>query len=148
MNEMDEMQVSPYDQLGGEEMLRRLVARFYALMDSLPEAAACRAAHPPSMARAEEKLFEYLTGWLGGPPLYTDKYGHPRLRRRHFVAPIGVEEVKGWLLCFHQAWGEIVLPSPLADVILTKIDALGWHMANQPDPIAMRSSNIRSDGTV
>lgn len=125
-------QASPYDVLGGETMVRALVARFYALMDILPEAAACRAVHPPSLVRAEEKLFEYLTGWLGGPPLYTEKYGHPRLRSRHFMAPIGSVEVEGWLLCFHQAWNEIVPPSPVADGILEKIDGLGWHMANQP----------------
>ncbi len=127
-----EAQISPYAALGGEAMVRALVARFYELMDILPEAAACRAVHPPSLVRAEEKLFEYLTGWLGGPPLYTEKYGHPRLRSRHFVAPIGAAEVEGWLLCFHQAWNEIVPPSPVADSILEKIDGLGWHMANKP----------------
>ena len=125
-------QISPYAALGGEAMVRALVARFYVLMDILPEAAACRAVHPPSLLRAEEKLFEYLTGWLGGPPLYTEKYGHPRLRSRHFMAPIGAAEVEGWLLCFHQAWNEIVPPSPLANGILEKIDRLGWHMANRP----------------
>jgi hemoglobin len=124
---------SPYAVFGNEPTVRALVARFYALMDILPEAAACRAVHPPSLERAEEKLFEYLTGWLGGPPLYTEKYGHPRLRSRHFVAPIGVAEVTGWLLCFHQAWHEIVPETPLAASILEKIDQLGWHMVNQPD---------------
>ena len=130
---MSEEQTEPaYAALGGEPMVRALVARFYALMDILPEAAACRAVHPPSLARAEEKLFEYLTGWLGGPPLYTDKYGHPRLRSRHFVAPIGQEEVSGWLASFHQAWREIVGPSPRADAILEQVDRLAWHMANRP----------------
>ncbi|NBC37158.1 globin [Novosphingobium sp. FSY-8] len=124
---------TPYATLGGEPFVRALVARFYALMDSLPQAAACRAVHPPSLDRAQEKLFEYLTGWLGGPPLYTDKYGHPRLRMRHFVAPIGPAEINGWLICFRQAWGELVPPSPMADEILTRVEALGWHMANQPE---------------
>jgi hemoglobin len=56
----------------------------------------------------------------GGPPLYTDKYGHPRLRMRHFVAPIGKAEIEGWLACFHIAWAEIIPPSPLADTISRK----------------------------
>lgn len=123
-------EASAYDQIGGEATVRQVCRRLYALMDELPEAAACRAIHPPSLQRAEEKLFEFLSGWLGGPPLYTDKYGHPRLRRRHFVAPIDSEEVKGWLACFHQAWNEIVPPSPLADELAARIDALGWHMRN------------------
>lgn len=127
------MSQTPYDAFGGEAVVRALVARFYALMDSLPEAKACRDVHPPSLARAEEKLFEYLTGWLGGPPLYTDKYGHPRLRMRHFVAPIGGAEIEGWLLCFKQAWAEVIPPSPLADAILEKVEALSWHMANKAE---------------
>lgn len=133
MTESPEVPATPYTLLGGETMVRALVARFYGLMDSLPEAAACRALHPPSLARAEQKLFEYLTGWLGGPPLYTDKYGHPRLRQRHFGASIGRREIEGWLLCFHQAWSEIVPPSSLAEVIRGKVEALGWHMANRAE---------------
>ncbi|OZA54872.1 MAG: globin, partial [Sphingomonadales bacterium 39-62-4] len=53
--------MTPYDAFGGDAFVRSLCARFYALMDALPEAAACRAVHPPSLARAEEKLVEYLT---------------------------------------------------------------------------------------
>lgn len=127
------MDQTPYELFGGEPAVRALCARFYELMDTLPEAAAVRAVHPPSLASAEQKLFEYLTGWLGGPPLYTDKYGHPRLRMRHFVAPIGRAEIEGWLLCFRQAWGELVPPSPMADAIMEKVEALAWHMGNQPD---------------
>jgi hemoglobin len=125
--------LTPDDEIGGEATVRALCARFYTLMDQLPEAVACRAVHPPSLAQAEEKLFEYLTGWLGGPPLYIRKYGHPRLRQRHFGAPIGRLEIEGWLTCFHRAWADVVPPTPSSAAILDKIDALGWHMANQPD---------------
>lgn len=123
--------MTPYEAFGGDAFVRALCTRFYALMDILPEAAACRAVHPPSLARAEEKLVEYLTGWLGGPPLYTNKYGHPRLRQRHFVAPIGKAEVEGWLLCFHRARSELAPRSALADDVLAKVESLGWHMANR-----------------
>lgn len=127
-----ETAATPYEQLGGEAWVRAFCARFYALMDSLPEAAACRAVHPPSLERAEQRLYEYLTGWLGGPPLYTSQYGHPRLRMRHFVAPIGRPEIEGWLACFDTAWNELVTPSPMADAVRQKVEALAWHMANQP----------------
>ena len=122
---------TPYDQLGGEAMVRAFCARFYALMDSLPGAQACRAVHPPSLERAEQRLYEYLTGWLGGPPLYTDKYGHPRLRQRHLPAPIGPEEIDGWLLCFRQAWIETIEDRRFDEVILPKVEALGHHMRNR-----------------
>jgi hemoglobin len=124
---------TPYELLGGADFVEAFCARFYQLMDELPQAAACRAVHPPSLDRAREKLTEYLTGWLGGPPLYTDKYGHPRLRMRHFVAPIGKAEVEGWLACFQQAWSELVTPTPVSEAIVERVVGLAYHMANQPE---------------
>lgn len=125
-----EVSACAYDMLGGEPMVRAVCARMYELMDILPEARACRDVHPPSLQRAEEKLYEFLTGWLGGPQLYREKYGHPRLRQRHLVAPIGTEEIAGWLACFHKAWDENVPSSPLSRALAERIDALGWHMEN------------------
>ncbi|MDR6757600.1 hemoglobin [Mycoplana sp. BE70] len=120
-----------YDAVGGDAAVRALTSRFYALMDTLPEAAACRAIHPASLAHSEEKLYEYLTGWLGGPPLYTDKRGHPMLRRRHFVAPIGQAERDGWLLCFTRALEETVASQQLRAIILEPVTRLAHHMVNQ-----------------
>jgi hemoglobin len=122
--------MTTYEAIGGEKTLRIFTRRFYALMDILPEAKTCRDIHPPSLIRAEEKLFEYLSGWLGGPPLYTSKYGNPMLRRRHLPAKIGTEEADGWLLCFRQAWSEVITEQALSDAILPKIEALGRHMIN------------------
>ena len=84
-------------------MVRTVCARIYELMEILPEAKTSRDVHPQSPQRAEESLYEFLTGWLGGPQLYRKSYGHPRLRQRHLVAPIGPEEIAGWLASFHQA---------------------------------------------
>lgn len=122
--------VTAYTRIGGEDGVRRLTRRFYALMDERPEAAACRRIHPPSLINSEQKLFEYLSGWLGGPPLFTDKHGPPMLRRRHLLAKIGSEEAAGWLLCFQQAWSETVTDADLGAVILPRIEALGQHMRN------------------
>ncbi len=127
---------TPYEMVGGEAGVRRLVARFYALMDVLPEAAACRAVHPASLVAAEGKLFEYLSGWLGGPPLFTDKYGHPMLRRRHLHAPIGGAEIEGWLACFRQAWAETVTDAEASALICPQIERLARHMRNREDATA------------
>ena len=121
---------TPYERIGGADGVRRLTARFYVLMDELPEAKACRAVHPPSLARAEERLFEYLSGWLGGPPLFVERHGAPMLRRRHFRASIGPPEVEGWLACFAQAWRETVRDVDLGALVLPKIEALALHMQN------------------
>lgn len=124
---------TPYDRIGGEAGVRRLTQRFYALMDSLPEAAACRAIHPPSLAGSEQKLFDYLTGWLGGPPIYVQKNGPPMLRRRHLHAPIAGPEIEGWLLCFRQAWAETVTDAALTEAVLPQVEHLARHMRNRED---------------
>lgn len=123
--------ITLYEAVGGEAGVRALTRRFYALMDTLPEAAACRAIHPADLSDSEEKLFEYLTGWLGGPPLYTDKRGHPMLRRRHFAAPIGAAERDGWLLCFTQALEETVPSRQLREIVLAPVTRLAEYMVNQ-----------------
>src|SRR4051794_5108699 len=71
---------TPYEQLGGDAGVRKLVDRFYDLIDTAPEAATIRALHARSLRPAREKLYLYLTTWTGGPPVYTERYGHPRLR--------------------------------------------------------------------
>jgi len=126
-------EATAYARLGGEAGVRRLVSRFYVLMDTLPEAAACRAVHPKSLAAAEEKLFLYLTGWLGGPPLYVSKYGPPMLRRRHLQAPIAGPEIEGWLVCFRQAWAETVEDAALGALVLPQVESLARHMRNRED---------------
>lgn len=120
-----------YEQIGGEEGIRRLTRRFYTLMDELPVAAACRAVHGPSLAGAEQKLFDYLTGWLGGPPLYTDKHGHPMLRARHLPFAIGEAEIEGWLTCFAYAWAEVAADLPARDLVMRKVVELAHHMRNK-----------------
>jgi hemoglobin len=88
-----------YERLNGAEGVRALVDRFYDLMDTLPEAKALRALHPPSLEESREKLYEFLCGWLGGPPLYMQKRGHPRLRARHLPFVIDDAGVDMWLHC-------------------------------------------------
>ena len=123
--------MTPYERMGGEAGIRRLTHRFYALMDTLPEAAAGRAVHPPTLANAEQRLFEYLSGWLGGPSLYIERHGRPMLRRRHLRAAIGAEEVRGWLLCFHRAWDEQTTDAALGEDVLPRIEKLAHHMQNR-----------------
>lgn len=97
----------PYDLIGGESVVRALVDRFYDLMDLEPGYAALRAAHGTELSGARQKLFMFLTGWLGGPPLYTQEHGHPRLRMRHMPFSIGVLERDQWVACMDQAMGEV-----------------------------------------
>ncbi len=103
----------PYDLIGGEPVVRGLVDRFYDLMDLEPGYAALRAAHGTELSGARQKLFMFLSGWLGGPPLYTEQHGHPRLRMRHMPFSIGVLERDQWVACMDQAMGEVGIDSQM-----------------------------------
>jgi hemoglobin len=104
---------TPYDILGGEPAVRALVERFYDLMELDPEFARLRAVHGSTLESARERLFLFLSGWLGGPPLYTDRFGHPMLRARHLPFAIGDLERDQWMACMVRAMEEIEVPQHL-----------------------------------
>ena len=102
------MQKTLFETIGGEHVVRALVDRFYDLMDAAPEAAELRALHPADLAESRNKLFWFLVGWSGGPPMYVERFGHPRLRARHLPFPIGESERDQWLWCMQQALQETI----------------------------------------
>ena len=122
--------VTPYEQLGGEAAIRALVHRFYELMDELPETYAVRQMHPANLAGTESVFFEYLSGWFGGPALYTEKKGHPRLRMRH--APYAVSQAMRdeWMLCMSQTLTEQVADIDLRDQLIHTFDQMATHLVN------------------
>lgn len=122
-----------YDLMGGADAVRRLVRRFYELMDELPEAYAVRRLHPESLAGSEDTLFKFLSGWFGGPPLYIQERGHPRLRMRHFPYRIGTTERDQWLLCMHRALDEQVADPELRAAVRSAFDGMAEHMINHAE---------------
>jgi hemoglobin len=98
---------TPYERLGGEAPLRELVDRFYDLMDLEPEYAGIRKLHPTDLANSRQKLFMFLSGWLGGPGLYVERYGHPMLRARHLPFAIGTAERDAWMACMMRAMEDV-----------------------------------------
>ncbi len=124
---------TPYALMGGEPTVRALVKRFYELMDTLPEAYGIRKLHPADLSTSEDKLYLYLTGWLGGPQLYVEKFGHPRLRGRHLPFAIGGEEAKQWMLCMRQAMTECIANEILRDKLDKALTDLAEFMRNQAD---------------
>lgn len=106
-------QVSAFELIGGEPRLQALTERFYALMDLEPCYAELRATHGATLDDAQQKLFWFLCGWLGGPDYFVERFGHPRLRARHLPFSIGIKERDQWVACMDQAMGEIDIPEPL-----------------------------------
>lgn len=124
--------VTHYFRIGGEDKVRALVQRFYALMDELPEAYGIRKLHGADLQSASEKLFKFLSGWMGGPQLYVEEYGHPMLRMRHFPFAIGDTERDQWMLCMRQALDEVVDDADLRKELSGAFQKVAHHMRNQP----------------
>ena len=127
------VQATPYESIGGEVVVRALVHRFYQLMETLPEAFAVRKLHAADLAGAEDKLFMFLSGWLGGPDLYVQRHGHPRLRARHLPFSIGVQERDEWLLCMKRALDENVGDARIRDRLYEAMAGLADHMRNRAE---------------
>ena len=124
---------SPYQWIGGADAVHALVERFYDLMEIEPAYGELRALHPDSTAGSREKLFAFLSGWMGGPDLYVQQHGHPRLRARHLSYSIGVLERNQWLACMAQALREREVDPLLA----TRLEA---SFANTADWMRNRSA--------
>ncbi|MFZ5502035.1 MAG: group II truncated hemoglobin [Pseudomonadota bacterium] len=129
-----QIQSSPlthYQRIGGAQQVRALVGRFYALMDELPEAYGIRKLHADNLQSANDKLFKFLSGWMGGPQLFVEEYGHPMLRRRHLPFPIGERERDQWLLCMNRALDEVVEDVGLRRELAASFAKVAEHMRNR-----------------
>ncbi len=119
-----------YERIGGESGVRSLVDRFYDAMDRREDAAHIRAMHATSLASSRQKLFMFLSGWLGGPGLYVEKYGHPRLRMRHFPFAIDQAAADAWIRCMDEAL-EGVEDDHLRDFLAQRFRHVADHMRNR-----------------
>ena len=124
---------TPYDAIGGEHAVRELVDRFYDYMDQLPAAEHIREMHASSLRASREKLFLFLSGWLGGPDLYVQRYGPPMLRRRHLPFSIGIRERDEWMHCMRKALADVVKDDVLRGRLEQSFMSTADHMRNRPE---------------
>lgn len=125
---------TPYQLLGGDAGIRKLAETFYDVMDELPEAEEIRHMHGESLVDIKEKLYEYLSGWLGGPHHYHQKYGTVCLTSPHKPYAIGPSHRDQWLMCMDEA--------------LRRVDASDEVKAMLKDPMFRIADAIRNtDGS-
>jgi len=122
-----------YDKLGGEAGVRQLVKNFYQAMDSNAEVKTIRDMHAPNLSEAEDKLFMFLSGWLGGPSLYIEKFGHPRLRARHLPFTVGTKERDQWLQCMEQALSKMDIEKEMHDELMQAFFNTADFMRNKTE---------------
>lgn len=126
----------PYNLIGGEPAVTRLVARFYALMaETEPTLARL---HPCDdqgrvLAEAQERFRLFLIGWLGGPDTYERQYGHPRLRMRHGRVPVDTAMRDAWLHCMNRALDEGGYPAGVTAFLRQRFAEVADFLRNTPD---------------
>ena len=125
--------IEAYEFMGGEAVIRRLVDRFYDLMDEDPDYYGIRKLHPEDLSSSRQKLFMFLSGWTGGPSLYTERYGEPRLRTRHMPFAISIPERDQWLACMNRAMEDIELDEELRRNLAKAFYQTADFMRNQPE---------------
>jgi hemoglobin len=120
-----------YEAIGGIDKVDELVDRFYDLMTLEPGFGELRAMHPQDLSGSREKLKFFLTGWMGGPDIYSPKYGHPMLRARHLPYQIGLNERNQWLACMYQALEECGIEGGIAKQLEEALFNTADWMRNQ-----------------
>ena len=126
---------TPY-QLLGEQGIRELANAFYDIMDTLPEAKGVRAMHARDLDPMKEKLAEYLVGWMGGPPLYAEKYGSVCMTTPHEPYHIGPAERDQWLLCMDLALAQIGASEELLAMLKIPLFRIADAVRNREGPSA------------
>jgi hemoglobin len=125
--------VTPFSQLGGEEPVRRLAARFYEHM-AVSEPALARLhevdAEGRVSQRTQDRFTLFLIEWLGGPQLFSPVYGHPRLRMRHARVPVNVAMRDAWLRAMQLALDDIGVSGDVRRFLNTRFAELADFLRN------------------
>lgn len=123
-----------YQLLGEEKGLKQLVQDFYEVMENDPKAKNCLKVHELHEGRVDkqskERLFMFLSGWLGGPNLFVENVGPPRMRMRHGHVKISEIERVEWLYCMGQALKKKKLKSKEKKSFLRSLEALSLRIKN------------------
>ena len=107
----------PYELIGGEAAVRALVDRFYDIMDTSPNSRKLRGLHAADLGPMRQLLFEFLSGWLGGPPLYFQRSEHRCIGSAHHAFAIGAIVRDQWMACMRQAMDDCSVPQDVRDMI-------------------------------
>ncbi|MBK8561192.1 globin [Candidatus Amarobacter glycogenicus] len=113
--------------VGGADAISRIVESFYVRIEADSH---MRPIYPEDLEPGKEKLKLFLLQWLGGPPAYSQRYGHPRLRIRHFPFVIDDLAAGRWLRYMREAWQEEGVADDVVSVVFERFGPLAHHMVN------------------
>jgi hemoglobin len=124
---MSESFVTLYESMGGAETISRLVDAFYNRVAVHPE---LKPLFPDDFTEVRRRQYMFLTQFFGGPPLYTEEFGHPMLRARHMSFPITPSRAKAWLSCMSAAMDEVGLSDEIREQAFARLTMTAYHMVN------------------
>lgn len=120
---------TPYESIG-EEKLHALIDAFYHRVHKHPDLIPI---FPLDLTETARKQKQFMTQFLGGPPLYTEEHGHPMLRGRHMPFEITETRAKAWLACMQEAMDEVGLDGMVREHFYSRLILTAQHMINQPE---------------
>lgn len=120
-------QTPPYEAIGGAETVAKLVEAFYKRVAKHPE---LKPIFPDDLGPVAQKQFAFLTQFFGGPPLFSQEYGPPRLRMRHLPHPITPRQAEAWLECMAEALDEAGITGPVREFLWQRLSQTAFHMVN------------------
>ena len=126
-----------YELLGGEQGVRTIVDRFYDRMDD-EEFAPIRAMHQPDLGPMRVGLFEFLSGWLGGPQLYVERKGSPCLTGAHLPFRIDARASDLWMRCMTQAMRDAGVADRYRDALLPALQGIAGSLRNDDRELRRR----------
>lgn len=126
---------SLYRLIGGEDGVRHLVETFYDLIETHPEGQAVNLLHlrGHGVAHSRVEQFNFLSGFLGGPNLYAEKYGHSNVREMHEHVEINAAAKDAWLVCMGMAIDAVGLGSELKQRLMANFTVVAEMLVNRND---------------
>ena len=112
---------STYQAVGGLDGLVSLVDFFYDAMEELPEVKNIRQMHSSDLTTSRDKLVYFLSGWMGGPQIYGDKYGGINIPMAHAHILIDEDDRDAWLLCMNTALEKMDYPESLQSYLMREL---------------------------
>lgn len=125
---------SLYDLVGSEEGVRNLVETFYDIVEFEPEGRDLHLLHLRGHGVAHSRIeqFNFLSGFLGGPRLYAQKYGHSNVREMHEHVEINAAAKDAWLNCMSIAIDRVGLPADIKARLMAPFTRVATMLVNRP----------------
>jgi len=122
-----------YEQIGGEEPLRRLVDHFYDIVETHPDGEPVHRLHLQGfgVAHLRQAQFDFLSGFLGGPRYYVERMGHSNVRQMHAHLAIGRAEVRSWLRCMAHAVEKAGIPADVGSRLMQHFTRVAEALRNR-----------------